>query len=124
MVGSVVTACCGVEPGREAAAAFDRAGRWRHATCHYSGVSTSQFIRYKSSGGNIDTAILANIIAPGKAAAREDVQGSGTFLPAPIDEVGNLRSADIGRMWRLRGTDLTPLTRASCSFHRLGYFHW
>ena len=50
--------------------------------------------------------VLAITIASEKAAAREDVKGSGTFLPALIDEVGKLRPTDIegnGRVWRVEG---------------------
>ena len=37
-----------------------------------------------------DTRVLAVTIASELAAARADVHGSGTFLPALIDELGNL----------------------------------
>ena len=39
--------------------------------------------------------------------AQGDVTGSGTFLPALIDEVGKLHPIDIernGRVWRVEGS--------------------
>ena len=42
--------------------------------------------------------VLAVTIASEVAAGRADVQGSGTFLPALIDELGKLSADDIARM--------------------------
>lgn len=39
---------------------------------------------------NVDCRVLALTIASEFAGAREDVKGSGTFLPALIDELGKL----------------------------------
>lgn len=39
--------------------------------------------------------VLAVTIASENAAAREDVKGSGTFLPALIDELGKLTADDL-----------------------------
>jgi hypothetical protein len=87
-------------PARRHSAAFERPGRWRHAIFHHSRVRIPQLITLPGSSTDepVLSSVLTSTIASEKAAAREDVQVSGTFSFALIDEVGKLRLVDME--WR------------------------
>ena len=110
IVGSVLAAFCGVEAGKQQPSENLLVG----GDMLLATIAGSVYRTYKFPGRNIDTrgastidSVLAITIASEKAAAREDVKGSGTFLPALIDEVGKLQPTDIeehGRVSRVEGS--------------------
>lgn len=79
---------CGLDSGGSNG---QEACRWRYVEWCYRGVSLITYQYYSPSRfSHMDTRVLAVTIASELAAARPDVFGPGTFLPALIDELYNL----------------------------------